>query len=102
MGPKFSEETLQRAADLLTAKEMAGEIDDDRTIIWIKAAEGENEDDEPHRNFIRVRAECLTDGFSDSRVKTLQLAVVRALENYGQRGVPLSDDIATELLAEFF
>jgi hypothetical protein len=102
MSRKITEETLQIAVDLLSAKEMANNIDDDRTIVWIEAEGDENEDDEPHRNFVRVQAECLTDGFSDSRIKTIQLAVLRALENYIFRGVPLSDRIATELLAEFF
>lgn len=102
MSQKFTEETFQIAADTLSAKQMANDIDDDRTIIWIKAEGDENEHDEPHRNFVRVQSECLTDGFSDSRIKTIQLAVLRALENYIFRDVPLSDRIATELLAEFF
>jgi hypothetical protein len=101
MSRKIDKEYLQMANDLITAREMADEIDDDRTIIWIKADEDEDKDDEPRRNFVRVQAECITDGFSDSRIKTLQLAVVRALENNCRRGIPLSDDIISGLFEEF-
>ena len=103
MNAKPATEILNLAENIMAAKEAAEENDiDDRTIIWISASEGESEDDEPHMNFCRVRVECLTEGFTPSRIKTLQLATMKALANYDKRDIPLSKDIAGELLIEFF
>jgi hypothetical protein len=81
---------------------MTKEIDlNGHTIMWSQAPEGESKDNEPHMNFVRVKEECLAKGFTPDRIKTLQYAVMLALEEYDSRGVPLSKDITGELFVEF-